>query len=69
MLGILFILGGVFMIAAGLTMKEPKARIRKLKDGVLWIIADEKVTQVIITGGTWHKVFEEHRDDKERPDA
>lgn len=69
MLGILVFLCGVFMIAAGLTMKEPKARIRKLKGGVLWIIADEKITQVIITGGTWHKVFEEQRDDKEGPDA
>ena len=35
-------------------------RIQRLKNGVLWIAAanDEEVETVIISAGTWNKVFE-----------
>ena len=34
-------------------------RIRKLKDGVLWMAAanDEEVSEVVINAGTWNKRF------------
>lgn len=40
-------------------MKGKKMRIRRLKDGVLWIVSanDEDVSEVVINAGTWSKKF------------
>ena len=43
-------------------------RIQRLKNGVLWIAAanDEEVETVIISAGTWNKVFEAKEESDER---